>query len=229
MITSPLMEMPAARARWRASRIGWPRVLGPSPDTSITNRFAWKRLVRMLAVANATASPMALPPQQSRRLALVMPWANFWAETASDMRVHLTATLSQPMAAHSRNITAMAPWPPDRIAPSTLGLVMASAQPARCRRASSSSMEPDASTANTSSRSTGPSCPKAGPAHGAAQSSAAKSQAKPLPQTFRPMVRLPLDGAKSTRKAYLRPARLAIGRGPKTFTNSIPLLGITRC
>src|SRR3546814_12173984 len=55
---------------------------------------------------------------------------------------------------HSTKAMAMRPWVPAAIAFRTFGSENAVAYPSRCRRSSSSSIEPDPSDAKTSSRST---------------------------------------------------------------------------
>ncbi len=153
MMGRPLMVTPAAMARSRAPMIGSPLLFSPSPEMSMTRRaplygflsryfMLWSITLEIEVHWPRNDDPSDMVSAKSRAsssLAITVQSATMWWRSRPD---------------HSTYITATRPRGPERMARRIWGLVMAVAKPSRCKRASSSSMLPETSTASTSSRST---------------------------------------------------------------------------
>lgn len=100
-MASALITMPDFTAASRTASIGGSKVLGPSPETSITRRVPSNLLLPILSAAKATASPMALPPGQRMRSLASIAVPKATAEARPVMRVQGTLRRVQPSPANS--------------------------------------------------------------------------------------------------------------------------------
>jgi|GEM_PF-3749072 len=118
-IGRPLMPTPAATAASRASAGGRPRLLEPSPETSITRRPPSKPDLGNRVMAKSIAPLMEVPPLNSWRGARSMASATASMVASSAMRVHGTTTTCRAGPVHCTMVTATAPTAPPRTARSS--------------------------------------------------------------------------------------------------------------
>jgi len=113
MIGSPFTTTPAATASSRAFSAGRPRLLAPSPETSITRRAASNGASASSRMPWSIAPLIEVPPPNRVRGARSIFAAIAAAEAGSDTRVHDTVGTCRPGPVHWNIVTAMAPFGPD--------------------------------------------------------------------------------------------------------------------
>jgi hypothetical protein len=121
------MVTPWATASSRACQAGRPRLLAPSPETSITRRGAWKGAAVRRRMEWSIAPLIEVPPPNSMRGARSMRAAKASASAALPMRVHDTAGAWRRGPVHWNMVTAMAWVGPEAMALCRRGLRKASA------------------------------------------------------------------------------------------------------
>src|SRR6266516_7365101 len=84
----PLIPIPVATASSRARVTGRPRLLEPSPDTSMTRRLARNGLIGNSVAAWSMAPLIEVPPPNSWRGVRSIAAANAAAVSSSPTRVH---------------------------------------------------------------------------------------------------------------------------------------------
>lgn len=115
-IGRPLMVMPCATASSRACQAGRPRLLAPSPETSMTRRGAWKGAAVSRRRLWSMAPLIEVPPPNSTRGAASMRRAKAVAEPGSDRRVQPTEGACMAGPVHWNIATATLPEGPEAMA-----------------------------------------------------------------------------------------------------------------
>ena len=110
------MVTPWASAASRACQAGRPRLLAPSPETSITWRAAWKGATASRRMLWSIAPLIEVPPPNSRRGADSIRRARAIAEAASGRRVQGTEGTCRAGPVHWNIATAMLPEGPEAMA-----------------------------------------------------------------------------------------------------------------
>lgn len=110
------MVTPWASAASRACQAGRPRLLAPSPETSITRREASKGAVASRRMAWSMAPLIEVPPPNSRRGAASIRRARARAEAASERRVQEMEGTCMAGPVHWNMATPMLPEGPEAMA-----------------------------------------------------------------------------------------------------------------
>jgi hypothetical protein len=131
-IARPLIEIPAATMRSRATAGGSPKFAIPSPEMSMIRRVAGSGVWSNAAAAASNAGPIAVRPSELRFVVRTAA-AKAAALSPSASRVHPTVTTVRSGSDHSRTSASI---PPGRakIALTSRGFSNARAMPLRWSR-----------------------------------------------------------------------------------------------
>jgi hypothetical protein len=116
------MVAPSRTASSRAAFAGRPRLLAPSPETSITRRAPWKLLLGKSVMAWSMAPLIEVPPLKSWRGALSMASAKARIEASLSISIQGTTWICSTGPVHCVMVTTIARVAPEPMACKSRGL-----------------------------------------------------------------------------------------------------------